>query len=701
MATPVKIDGQQYDSTAQRIFQRYVAMNIPKYEVKTRWDNVRMLYDVSQNWLVHGESYDTAVRFPTLRDFISSLVDRYMQNPPEAEILCTNKNRKDGALAMKSYIDNVKDSIHEKKIRRECAFDMFFYGKGVRSVLYRKWDKNIDGETQVMFDDIATNRVDPRNVFIDETCYNIHDKLGLNGARDVIIRNMYAESTFRELFKDPKFKNVDKVQAMNWFSDEMGGFMFSSSQREVIEKSPVNMVKVYEYMNQQTNEYILVANGYTIYESTLTEAKGICKIPLVEYNFEPRNDSIWGTTLAELLAPHIWLEDTLINLEIMNLKLTLQPILAVSGEFGYNPRVHVLQPGGVWTAGGNMNGKIQDNIQPLVTGNPNTNFYNFHNLLDNKFTITSRSDIRSLEDTQNKTATEVSVQNRAYNVHNENIESINEIEAEAILTEMMIDITKKFINVKNDKGEYRKVPIKGYMVNQSDGQLPQFIEKAGADDFFELTEEIINTDVYVKVIDKRSEVSTKMEKLGRLWQFLPMATNTAMAFPDVAERLNPVGIIEQMAELLNLDMQRTLKEDMNEYLDEFGLLKEEILLGHNIDIPEDETRRDSLRRMQFLYSLRFKKNSAVDSKEWDSMSKQGKMAWQYHVDQCVANITANQIEKKKNLEAQKQQEKIMAQQQAQGIQPGQQQIQTPTNIPQPNAEMMSAMAGMPGNQPAI
>jgi uncharacterized membrane protein YkgB len=54
--------------------------------------------------------------------------------------------------------------------------------------------------------------------------------------------------------------------------------------------------------------------------------------------------------------------------------------------------------------------KEADNIQPLVSGNPNTNFYNFHNLLDNKYTITSRSDIRSLEDVQNKTATEVMTQ---------------------------------------------------------------------------------------------------------------------------------------------------------------------------------------------------------------------------------------------------------------------------------------------------
>ena len=61
-------------------------------------------------------------------------------------------------------------------------------------------------------------------------------------------------------------------------------------------------------------------------------------------------------------------------------------------------------------------------------------------------TLTSRTDLRNLEDAPNTTATQVMAQQKNFNVHNETIEHINEIEAEGVMTELMLDMIRSYMN---------------------------------------------------------------------------------------------------------------------------------------------------------------------------------------------------------------------------------------------------------------
>lgn len=627
-----------YDNNAKEVFQRYQMMLVSKTDWRNRAYGAWQLLDAPQNWIIHGESFDTPVRLNTLRDVISSLTDNFMQDPPEAVLEPSDKNRKAGAIAMKAYIDGIKESIHEKKVKRRVVEDMFVYGVGFRGVMYHKFEKIWDDGFVSKFDDVATYRINPQNIFIDEACYQMHDHTRLEEARDVVVRRFITKEAFKKFFDKEGFKNVDSIMETNWWSDELGGVVDTMSSRETVEKANANVIKLYEYYNQAENRYIVVANGQTIYEDKLTKAKGTDRIPIATYRFEPRNDTFWGKGIAEILAPYIYLEDTLFNLELMNLKLTLQPVMAVSGSFGFNPRVHTVQPGGVWTAGSEMNGKLQDNIQPLVVGNPNSNFYNFYDILQSKFTISSRTDLRSLEQ-QSKTATEVMQQTRSYNAHNQRIENINEVEAEGVLTELMVQITRSFMDVKDNEGGTKRVKIKNHVVAQGEGQMPTFIEQSGQEDFFDMMEDIVNTNVKVTVIDKKSQIADSVEEIGRWMQTLPMLNNLAVNSPELIQKIDFVGIAEQLVEKMNLDVKKTFKQNANDYVDEYTLVKQEIILGHNIDVPMDETREQSLQRMKFL--IQWKQNP----KEWKYVTGDAKKAWEYHFSSTMANITANQITK--------------------------------------------------------
>jgi|GEM_PF-5415676 len=634
---------QEGDSTATHVKQRFHAMCIPKTEVSNVWQEMLRLYYVYEPWLVNGETWTKPVRFPTLRDVVSALVDRFMQDPPDALIEAVDEKDKDAAIALKMYMDDIKNSIHEKKVRRQVLIDMFMYGKGFRGVMYHKLTRKYGKDEKCLFDNVATERIHPRDIFIDDAAYQLHDKLRLSGARDVIRRRVYPYSTFKDMFSEQDGFHISNVRPVSYFYTDDSYLI--TSDRENTEKSGVMAVKTYELMDQEQDWYAIVANGNTIFEGKLSECKGTTAIPVVDYTFEPRNDSVWGTSLGELLAPHILLRDTLINLEILNLKLTLQPVLAVSGEFGFNPKVHVLQPGGVWRAGSTLNGKVADHIEPIVSGNPNTNFYNFHQLIQGEMSVTSRSDIRNLEFQENKTATETIQQSRSMNAHTEQVESINEIEAEGVLVEIMLEIMKCYMGEKagDTKKKKRMVHAEGYVVNQMEGSSPRFIEKSGAEGYFAMTEEVINTDVEVKVVDKRAKKAAELERVGRIMQALPLVGNMAQLDPAVLQKLDIIGLLEQLIESIGLDPEKSFKEDVMEYDDEFELLKEEIVLGNKMEVPPKETRKDARKRLKFLLEMRYD-DKKKETKQWKEMSKESKEAWNYHLARTMDAIMRPQTE---------------------------------------------------------
>jgi len=632
------------DNTATFVQQRYTKMVTSKIDYSQRLEAVWELMDEPTNWLMYADYYSTPIRTNTLRDTVNSLIDIFMKNPPEAELEAAKKQYKYGAIALKAYLDGIKDSIHEKKVKRQCTYDMFQWGNGFRSVMYHDMVKTLNGEKVKVFDDIATQRIDPRRFFMDESCYQLHDALRLEQARDCVNKRWFDYDTFQSYFSSIKgTKNLNKVKPVNFFNDVLGTNYYTFNYKETTEKSEALGVWVYEYMNQENNMYYLVANLTCIYEGTLTVDRGTDRIPVIQYQFEPRQDSPWGKSIGEVLAPYIYMEDTLLNLELMNIKLTLQPVLAVSGDFGFNPRIHVVQPGGVWTAGGNLSGKVADAITPIVSGNAATNFYNMQNLLQNKITVSSRTDLRNLETgpEADQTATQVIAQQKSYNAHNEYVEHVNEVEAEGVLTEIMLDITRSYMNCIDESGEAKRVKIKGFIVRQSEDVEPTFISRSGEEDYFDMTQSVLDAEVKVTVRDKRSEVANKVEKMGRLMQFLPLLSNIAQLQPDLAQKIQWDYIIEECMEGLDINSMKALKQESDDYVDQFSLLKEEIMFGHNIDVPNTESRDDSMRRIKFLIAWKM-------SKQWkdaqgEKPDPKMEQAWDYHYNSAVENVTISHM----------------------------------------------------------
>jgi hypothetical protein len=642
------------DDHAEFVESRFYAMSLAKNPIRDIWQGTESLYYVDDwEWIVNGEDFARPVRFTTLRDLIKALTDKFMQSPPEVVVRAMKKHQEDLVIGKKAYMQGCMDSPHEKRIRREVIQDMFFYGKGFRDYGFHNIKKDYRDGPIELFRGIATRRHDPRDVFVDENCRVLHDELRETGARDMIIRYNYPLTTFQKLFADPKF-DIAGIQADS-FMNTRGADYLATNGREITEKTMVNVVKVYEYMNQEEDIYSLTANGKTIFKGSLEECRGVTQLPVTEWSYEPRNDSFWGDTLASIVAGHIYLKDTLFNLEVMNLKLSLQPVLAVSGDFGYNPRTHIIQPGGVWTAGSAMNGKIGDSIQPLIAGNPNTSVYQMLGNINGELAIASRADIRTMEQVPGRTASEFLGQQDSMNAHNETIESTVEIQAEATGYKIMDQLMRSYMTVKGDEqnDNVLKVVIKNYKAHQDEGANPKFVSKSGYEDIFDLTDDIINGEVMITVQDKRADRVNKLEKMGRVAQGIPVVGNLAQLDPEALKTLNISGMIEQYIELLDLDPVRSFKK-ASQYEDQYELLKEEIILGNKVDMPLKETRRESMARLSFLASLKIYLG--------EDMRRDQKDAWEYHFSQTVGNITRNHMEdlnpEVDPLQAQQQQEQM-------------------------------------------
>lgn len=681
------------DKDAEFVQQRFYAMSLSKQNRRNVWQGIQSLYYCDDwTWIIDGgDVWNKSVRFPTLRDVTKTLTDTFMQDPPGIVLSPKNKDDEFAARGKMAYLEGRSQSVHEKKVRRQVIEDMFFYGVGIRVPNFMEIERAYPSSKKKgmvdkhLFCDVASYRLDPRDFFIDETANMLHDDLRMNGARDCIVRQVLPYSTFLARYDNMEGFTTKGVRPVPWI-EAMGIDYLAMNTREIMEKTPSNVVKLYVYMNQETDQYIVVANGVTIFKGSLYLTQGTTKLPVVMYKFEDRNDSVWGQSLGELIAPHIYTRDTVYNLELMNLKLALQPVLAVSGDFGYNPRVHVLQPGGVWTAGGSLQGRLADHIQPVISGNENTKAGEMMQMISGELSVTSRTDIRNLQFQKEKTATEVMNNSQSMQAHNEFIEVVAEVEAEAMLFDIWNEQMMMFMNESvGTKKEKRRVKIKNFIVSETSERGVRFHEQQGYEDEFLLGQDMIDAEVDITATDKRGDKVAKVEKIGRMMQAIPVIGNIAQLDPTLLQSINFQYFLEELVSALDLDPMKSFKKD-SEYLDEYQIVKEEILLGHNVDIP-DETRKESLDRLKWLTVL----------KDTTELNQSQLRAWMYHMGQTVENISANQIEKQQQ---KLQEEQIRKQAEAQGVmlppgpqrenmnkqQQSQQQAAAQANAPQPGAQ---------------
>ena len=461
------------DEYAKFVERRFWSMAWSRNSWHQRIQRTFPLWDVFRPWLLEGENFDKAVRFPTLRDTARAISDEILKDPPEATIEPRNGEKPNRAQALQFKLEERLDDTYEKLVQEECLNDMVVYGEGFRLPSYydvRFWDKEDEKERQT-FNDIASERINPFNVYLDPHGRYIWEPLKKNCKRDSIIKYQYPHSTFMDLFQEmPGIKNLDLVPVTE---QKMTGEFVIPTTSEIEEKDLTgtrHVVNAYVNHNQEEQFYGIVANGITVLEPRTIPNKHR-RIPLVNYKFERRQDEVfYGNNLAELIAPHIYSQDTIFNLELMGLKLDLMPATMVDSDLGYNRKIHKLHPRAVWQMNGPPGKKLQDSVVPFLRAQRDSNgFQNMNGLIDSLMTVTSGIDRRSLFLSPGELATQTAFKNQTTQKRVNRIVFSNELLAEANLVELMVSDIRQYlpekINMKignKDTKRFRKVKIEGY-----------------------------------------------------------------------------------------------------------------------------------------------------------------------------------------------------------------------------------------------
>lgn len=616
------------DGFSMFVERRFYNMAWARNQWYQRVNRTFKLWDVYKPWLVDGENFDKAVRFPTLRDTAKAIKDEIMRNPPKAVLEPLNGEKANRAQALEAKINEVKDNVYEKRTQADCIADMLFYGRGVRLINYY-CEKTADG--RYLYDDIGTERLDPRNCYFDEKGRYLYDPKKRDMKRDAIFKFVYPYSTFKDKFEG--MEGVVDLSGVTAKEVEFSGDLNYETEREAEETKEKGLgVAVYVYYNQEQNIMGIVANGVTIIEPKPID-NPLGRIPVVLYDFETRRDGAWPNSLAELIAPHIYAQDTVFNLELMGLKLDLMPATMVDSDLGYNKKIHRLYPRAVWEMNVPPGKALQNMVVPFQRAQSDPNrFYGMNNYIESQMTITSGQDRKALYLSPGELATQTAMKNQTMQKAVGGLIFANELEAEAQMTELMVEFVKAYMTDKRDikigdkdTKKYRKVKVKNFKVEQFNEGDVNFEPSQGVDSYFDLTKEAVDVDVRVQVKDMRTKMMLQEKKVASLMQFLPIATNFitagAQIDPAVLKKLDFVGMLEQSAEALDMDLSRTIRNVDSSSLNIIEREHMAMILGLDVPVPADEGYEDSLEHKKQHEKFRFVYRNGKKTKDETMMFK--------------------------------------------------------------------------------
>ena len=607
---------------------RYVYMSNSKTVVQSKWQLAKDLYEVFEQHLLQGEVWNAPYRFPELFGAIQRKASELIYNLPEAKIHSTKNGTVDYAIALQGALDQTERATNSLREKVRVIYDSLLYGTGILyegySVLERMVTPiNEDAEMELFlkegerekityYNGPVSERVDPRDFLIDDQAGIFYDETGIQGARDCFRRRYYPYSTFMERFKG--FKNIENVIPVAWGTDFFG-VPKEPYPKEAQEQKLVNRyVVVYEYWNVELDMVEIIANTQEIYFGSNPYKHK--RLPFVVYYDYRRDDSCWGISETEVLAPFILAKEEIRNLRILDAKLALQPALAVSGDVTFNAEENELQPGAIFTLRGLNGGKVADSIMPLRFGDVPGEVQEVAKDIEDTQIVVTGDDTRALYENPDQLATQTMAKQQTAQKRNRSNIMQNTIESERSRIQMRLSnivqwYCRPYQNI-NGSVEFRRIKIEGYKVKQdSDESKPEFVQSYGIISHFTLNPNSVGdtTGIELEVIDVVMEDNLKDKEIQDMLTLLSNLTNLIPLDQGLASQVNVVGLIKQIAKKMNVDYEEIFPMPISrEGEDAIDLELQLVMMGQvpTLD-PNQDPMESLLRYSKFMQSDIFKK----------------------------------------------------------------------------------------------
>lgn len=628
---PKILDLANPDDRLAYIRDRGIRMSNAKSALESKFQLAKQMYEIFEKHLIQGEQWNQAFRFPEVFGAVQRKYSDLLEALPEVKIRGTKPKSKDFAIASQAIYDHQENIGNAKIEKARAILDTLLTGTGI---LYEGYGQNIvdiipneSNETDlkwkskeriktVLYDGLLSERIDPRNFYVDESTSIFYDETGAQGAQDCMRRRMYSPQAWQTKFKD--FDNFDQVQPWAWGMSFITNGIQPYEKEAQEQKTSSQYFEVLEYWNRLMDMVVLIANGVIIYVGANPFRHK--RLPFIMYYNYRRDDSIWGVSEIELQMPFVQFKEQLNNLIIMDAKLKLQPALAVSGDAQFNEEENELQPGAIFTLRGVVNGKVQDNIMPLSFGGIDPNSMAVIDKMENDRIAITGDDTRALYSNPGQLATQTLAKREASQKRIKSNILLNTIESERQRAYIRFSNIIQFIASPtmspSGKVSFRRVQVEGFQVRQdSEESKPYFTQKYGAQAYFSVNEKVFKgyEDAYeIEIIDVQMQESLRNEQLDNAFKLIELAAQ----FPEAMQGINAVALVKQIAKEMDIDYFSVFPDaEILEDADPVDIMIELIMMGR---MPKYDGQMDAIKVEQRLRE--FRKSSAF--KKFDKQTKQ-------------------------------------------------------------------------------
>ncbi len=613
---------------------RYVYMANSRSVVQNKWLLAKELYEIFEYQLQQGEVWNAPYRFPLLFGVIQRKASELINNLPEVRVHGTRTSTVDFAISAQAVLDHTEQLTNTLREKVRCLYDTLLYGTGIiyeGYAIQQKWVTPITEESEdkdallleegkkkliTYYNGVVSERVDPRDFLIDDQALIFYDETGIQGARDCFRRRYYPYSTFMEQFKD--FKNIDKVVPVAWGTDFFGLSKLPFPKETQEQKMVAKWVVVYEYWNQELDMVELIGNNQEIYFGSNPYKHK--RLPFTVYYNYRRDDSCWGISETEVVAPFIFAQEEVMNLQLLDEKLNLQSAIAVDGDISFNAEENELQPGAILRLRGLNGGKVGDAIQPLNFGKVDRDGgMNFLQKLEDVQIGVTGDDTRALYENPDQLATQTMAKQQTSQKRIRSNVMQNTIESERSRISMRLSniiqfYAKPFQNI-DGQVEFRRIRIEGYSVKQDDDESkPEFIQQYGLLSNFTLNPKALGDGqgIEIEVVDAIMEDNIKQHEIQDMNALLQNLTQLIPLDENVAKQINVIGLIKQMAKKMNVDYDEIFPMPINkDGQDETDMELQLVAMGVVPDPDPNMDPQQSLRRyIKYMDTKAYKQSSA-------------------------------------------------------------------------------------------
>lgn len=352
------VANQEEEEAHKRIMWRVESeMKMARQMYEDEWDNAREIYEAYiPNDVAARSGRKSNLKIPLSHMITESALAEEIDAFPDIEI---DTQEEDDKLkipilnACKKYALNrtkwEKVKMKALRLRRIYGFSVvrISYVRETRIVHERIPLKNDDGLLSVGFreavdhpyDDIKIEVIeDPYRFYVDDMALDIDD------AVDCALITEMSWQVFQKTFQhDKRFKNINFVKPGAYYAMHYGsGKWVYPDNGEINERKKV---KVMEYWNEVTDEYVVIANGIIIRQDHLVDDHK--RLPFAVMHMYRRPKSFCSKGVPKLIESIEAAYNALISAELQATKLAF-PIITTSEDSGIDPKAVAHYPGVVF-----------------------------------------------------------------------------------------------------------------------------------------------------------------------------------------------------------------------------------------------------------------------------------------------------------------------------------------------------------------